>query len=434
MKAVILSVGDELVLGQTVDSNSAYLAAKLAESGIGSLYHHTLPDDQPMIAAAIRQASSQAQCVLITGGLGPTKDDLTRQALADAMGVEVKEDPKSIEHIQAFFAGRGIVMSDANRVQALLPTGAEMIENARGTAPGIRAKLNGANIFVMPGVPHEMRAMVETTILPALKKHAGTSKTILTTKVNTFGIGESAVGQMLESLMTRDRNPTVGTTVANGIVSIRVRSIYEDLAEARSQLEDTVAKVVNVMGPITFGRDDQTLADALVVALKENSLTVATAESCTGGLIGKMITDVSGSSQVYAGGWVTYTNEMKHSQLGVPNELFNSNGAVSGPVVCAMAEGALERSGADLAVSVSGVAGPTGGTEDKPVGTVWLGLAYKFGNDQETKSSAVQIRLPGDRPSIRRRASMCALQWLRLHVAGHPPTEMTWVMDSYPKA
>ena len=434
MKAVILSIGDELVLGQTVDSNSAYLAAKLAESGIGSLYHETLPDDQAMIADAIRRASGQAGCVLITGGLGPTKDDLTRQALADAMGVQTHEDPKSLKHIQAFFDGRGIVMSDANRVQALLPVGAQMIENARGTAPGIQAKLNGASIFVMPGVPHEMRAMVDTTILPALKQHAGTSRTILTTKVNTFGMGESAVGQLLERLMTRDRNPTVGTTVSNGIVSVRVRSVFEDPAEARTALEDTVQKVTEIMGPITFGRDEQTLADALVETLKASGKVVATAESCTGGLIGKMITDVAGSSQIYAGGWVTYTNEMKHNQLGVPEAMFTQHGAVSGPVVCAMAAGALERSGADLAVSVSGVAGPSGGTDDKPVGTVWLGLAHKPKGGEPIEASAVQIRLPGDRPSIRRRASMCALQWLRLHLAGHPPTEMTWVMDSYPKA
>lgn len=431
MKAVILSIGDELVLGQTVDSNSAYLAAKLAESGIGSLYHETLPDDQAMIADAIRRASGQAGCVLITGGLGPTKDDLTRQALADAMGVQTHEDPKSLEHIQAFFDGRGIVMSDANRVQALLPVGAQMIENARGTAPGIQAKLNGASIFVMPGVPHEMRAMVDTTILPALKQHAGTSRTILTTKVNTFGMGESAVGELLDGLMTRDRNPTVGTTVANGIVSVRVRSVFEDPAEARTALEDTVKQVTEIMGPITFGRDDQTLAEALVDSLKQAGQTVATAESCTGGLIGKMITDIAGSSLVYQGGWVTYTNEMKQGQLSVPENLFVEHGAVSGPVVCAMAAGALERSGADLAVSVSGVAGPGGGTDDKPVGTVWLGLAYQP-DTGEPIASAIQIRLPGDRPSIRRRASMCALQWLRLHLAGHPPTEMTWVVNTYP--
>ncbi len=433
MKAVVLSIGDELVLGQTVDSNSAYLAAKLAEMGIGCLYHQTLADDLPMITEAIRRATTVGQCVLISGGLGPTKDDLTRQALADAMDVQVREDPESLKQIKTFFDGRGIVLSDANRVQALLPVGATMIPNARGTAPGIQTMLNGALIFVMPGVPHEMRAMMDTTVLPALRQHAGSTKTILTTKVNTFGMGESAVGALLDGLMTRDRNPTVGTTVANGIVSVRVRSIFDDPEEARTRLEATVDQVTQIMGPVTFGRDDQTLAEALVQTLQNTGQTVATAESCTGGLIGKMVTDVSGSSRVYAGGWVTYTNEMKQSQLGVPDELFAEHGAVSGPVVCAMAAGALERSGADLAVSVSGVAGPTGGTEDKPVGTVWLGLAHKSGDGQQTQTSAIRVRLPGDRPSIRRRASMCALQWLRLHLSGHPPTEMTWVTDSYLK-
>ena len=207
MKAVILSIGDELALGQTVDTNSAHLAAKLADLGIHTAYHQTLADDQALIARAFTLAAQSAELVLVTGGLGPTKDDLTRQALAEAMGVELYEDKKSLASIKAIFANMGRQMSDTNRLQALLPRGATMIQNDNGTAPGIKATLHNASVYVMPGVPREMRAMYNESIEPELKKQLGSGRTILTTKVNTFGQGESRVGQTLDDLMTRGSNP-----------------------------------------------------------------------------------------------------------------------------------------------------------------------------------------------------------------------------------
>jgi competence/damage-inducible protein CinA-like protein len=431
MQAVILSIGDELALGQTVDTNTAYLAAKLAELGIWTLYHQTLADEKALIAGAIVAATAQAELVLITGGLGPTKDDLTRQALAQAMGVELVEDAESLKAIEAFFVGRSKTITDANRVQALLPDGTQGIPNAKGTAPGIRAALGKAMVFVMPGVPFEMRAMYDTTVLPAITDKAGGGRTILTTKVNTFGLGESSVGQLIGDLMDRDRNPTVGTTVANGIVSVRIRSEFADADEAQSQLDVSIKEVQQRLGPVVFGRDDQTIASTLLDALRDRKLTIATAESCTGGLIGKMLTDVAGSSDVYAGGWVTYTNEMKQAMLGVPVEVIESHGAVSGQTVCAMAAGALERSGADIALSVSGVAGPGGGTPDKPVGTVWLGLASRI-NGGEPSVQAVMVKFPGGRPQVRTRAAMCALQMARLHLGNRPFTDIAWVMQTHP--
>lgn len=432
MQAVILSIGDELALGQTVDTNTAYLAAKLAELGIWTLYHQTLADDQALIAGAIRQAADSAELVLITGGLGPTKDDLTRQALAQAMEVELVEDAEGLRAIEVFFIGRGKALTEANRVQALLPVGSEGIPNAKGTAPGIRATLGKARIFVMPGVPFEMRAMYEDTIRPAIIDKAGGGRVILTTKINTFGQGESSVGQLIGDLMDRDRNPTVGTTVANGVVSVRIRSEFDDADEAHSQRDGTIKEVEQRLGPIVFGRDDQTIASTLLDALRDKKLLIATAESCTGGLIGKMLTDVAGSSDVYAGGWVTYTNELKRSQLGVPAHLLEAHGAVSGQVVCAMAVGALEKSGANIALSVSGVAGPGGGTPDKPVGTVWLGLASR-NKDEPLGVQAVLVKFPGDRPHVRTRAAMCALQMARLHLANRPFTDISWVTQTFPK-
>ncbi len=432
MQAVILSIGDELALGQTVDTNSAYLAAKLAGSGITTLYHQTLADDRALIADAINQAAQAADLVLISGGLGPTLDDLTRQALADALKADLHEDPASLEMIQTFFADRKIDMSDANRVQAMLPLGTTMIPNACGTAPGIQATLHHADLFVMPGVPQEMRAMLNASILPALKHHTATAPTILTTKINTFGMGESALGKILSDLMQRNQNPIVGTTVTAGIVSVRVRSESDNAHEAQARLDETVALIEQRLTPITFGRDDQTLASTLVTTLKNANLMVATAESCTGGLIGKLITDVPGSSSIYAGGWVTYTNQLKQSQLDVPQDLIQQHGVVSAPVVCAMALGALKQTNADIALSVSGIAGPTGGTPNKPVGTVWLGLAHKNTPNNTPNSKAILVRLPGDRQAIRNRAALSALQWLRLHLANHPPDNMSWVVETYP--
>jgi len=430
MQAVILSIGDELALGQTVDTNTAYLAAKLAERGIRTLYHQTLADDEALIADALSDASVAADLVLVTGGLGPTKDDLTRQALARAMGVELHEDAQSLKQVQSFFADLGKPMPQSNRVQALLPVGTTGIQNGRGTAPGIRATLGKALIFVMPGVPHEMRGMYDAAVLPALGASGGGGMVILTTKINTFGLGESAVGQMLGDLMDRAGNPTVGTTVAGGIVSVRIRSEFPDAAVAQQKLDASAAEVEKRLGAIVFGRDEQTLAATLLDELRTAGLTIATAESCTGGLIGAMLTDIPGSSDVYNGGWVTYTNAMKISQLGVPGELIQMHGAVSGQTVCAMAAGALERGGADIALSVSGVAGPGGGTPDKPVGTVWLGIASRKA-EVVPHVRAVMARFPGDRASVRTLAAMCALQMARLHLSGASYTDMTWVIRTH---
>ncbi|GAB4196695.1 MAG: competence/damage-inducible protein A [Phycisphaeraceae bacterium] len=431
MNAVILSIGDELVLGQTVDTNTAYLASRLAELGILTRYHQTLPDNLVLIAQAIRQAADQSELLLVTGGLGPTKDDLTRQALAEAMGVGLELNAESLKQIEAFFAGRSKPMSESNRVQAMLPIGSQGIPNERGTAPGIRAKLGRCDIFVMPGVPHEMRGMFEKSIVPEIQSSAGVGRIILTTKINTFGLGESAVGQLLGDLMNRDRNPTVGTTVSGGIVSVRVRCVSNDPEKARQALEETVEQVEQRLGPIVFGRDEESLAESLLQALRKTRRKIATAESCTGGLIGAMLTDVPGSSDVYLGGWVTYTNDMKCRELDVPEQTIEQYGAVSGQTVCAMARGALDTSHADIAVAVSGIAGPTGGTPDKPVGTVWIGVAEKHNDTIRTR--AVLSRFPGDRQAVRRRAALCALQIARLTLLEQQSTidGMTWVNQTY---
>ena len=447
MDAIILAIGDELVLGQTVDTNSAYLSARLAERGIGTLYHQTIGDDHGAVARAITRGSRLVPLMIVTGGLGPTQDDLTRHALADALGVELILNEASLEVIRALMEKRGRKMAPLNRVQAMHPAGTEIIANTCGTAPGIKARLNRATIYVVPGVPREMRAMFAQVVAPALDGVSPSRRTILTAKINTFGDGESNVGQALGELCARDRNPLVGTTVADGIVSVRVRSEFDDASQAQTALEETLSQIEAKLGPIVFSRGDVSLQQAVIEQLQRAQLTIATAESCTGGLLGKMLTDVPGASSVYAGGWVTYADAMKVRQLGVAAALLEQHGAVSGPVVSQMAENALARSGADLAVAVTGIAGPDGGSADKPVGTVWLGLAYRGERPVLVRPGApavaqepapVQVRarclaLPGDRSAVRSRAAMAALQMIRLHLTGQPLDAIRWTRPPVPQ-
>ena len=424
MRAILLSIGDELALGQTVDTNAPWLANQLAQLGIRTAEHRTVHDDLDAIADTIREAAGRCELLIITGGLGPTADDLTRPALAQAMGVELVEDPASIQQIQAFFQARGREMPERNRVQAAHPRTSVMIPNPRGTAPGIDATLGPCRVFVAPGVPHEMAGMYEDTIEPALRAAGGSGRVILSAQVNTFGSGESDIAQRLGPLMARGRNPVIGITAADGIVSVRIRAESDDAQTAAEQRDAATAQVEQIVGPLAFGRDTDSLQAALVRLLGEQGLTVATAESCTGGMIASMLTDVPGASGVVRGGWVTYANAMKTGQLGVPHAALQDHGAVSGPVVRAMARGALERAGADLAVSTSGVAGPGGGTQAKPVGTVWVGLAWRAGGTITT--DARRCHFFGDRAAVRDRSAKCALQLLRLHLLGEDLGLVRW--------
>lgn len=426
MQAIILSIGDELVLGQNIDTNSAYLSAYLTTRGIGTLYHQSVADDLVAITRAIQQASELVELVIITGGLGPTDDDLTRQALADALNVPLVEHGPSLEALEARYKNLGRTMPPRNRVQALHPQGTQVIPNNWGTAPGIHANLGKAAIYVMPGVPSEMKPIFAASIAPAIDKLAGDRDVILTHKLNTFGLGESNVAQKLGSLMDRSRNPKVGTTVSQAIVSVRIRAEFPSPDEAHAQLADTISQVKAALGPAVYGQNDEQLADAVVELLTEQQMTLATAESCTAGLIAKRITDVSGSSLAFVGGWVTYTNGMKMSQLGVRKETLDQHDAVSEPVALQMALGALDKADSDLAVSVTGLAGPTGETKEIPIGTVWIGLAQRDRHTRKTAVTAHCFHIPGQRDEVRDRAAKCAMQLVRYTLLGLPVDSLMW--------
>ena len=428
MKAIILSIGDELVLGQTVDTNSAWISRQLATVGCPVAAHMTVSDSQADIEEAIRYAVGRCDYLLVSGGIGPTADDLTRQALAAVMGVELELSPLWLTRLHDFFQSRGRPMPEMNKIQAMIPKGAAMIDNTAGTAAGIRASLPAAGgqppteVFVMPGVPKEMRIMFERDVMPHIVARAN-GGVILSRTLHTFGLGESAVAETLGDLMMRGRNPSVGTTVAGGIVSLRVNARFNDRTHAQDEMEKTTEACRRALGDLIWGQDEQTLPEVVAGLLKEHpdaqrwAPAVCTAESCTAGLLAKYLTDVSGSSSYYRQGWVTYTNEAKVNELGVLAETLEMHGAVSEPTVREMVLGAAGRSGAPFALATSGIAGPEGGTPGKPVGTVCFGLSYPQPDGQLGVSTRT-ILLAGDRDMVRDRACKMALTILRYHLLG----------------
>lgn len=407
MKAIIIGVGDELVSGQTVDTNSAYLSRRLAENGIITLEHRVIGDRQDAIADVIRNAAARADYVLVTGGLGPTEDDLTRQALADVMNEPLSLDPQCLADVEGFFRRLNRPMAPSNRIQAMIPRGAQAMRNEAGTAPGIKARLGQAHVYIMPGVPSEMKWMYDHCVVGELPAESGV---VLHRVVHTFGQGESNVGGVIADLMKRGADPLVGTTVANGIVSIRVVSAGQTAAGAKQKSDAIVAILRDRLGTLVVGEGDDTLAGITGGLLRENAQTLATAESCTGGLIGELLTAVSGSSNYYLGGFVTYSNQLKHKLLGVPENLLAAHGAVSEPVAAAMAQGCRRTAGSAWALSATGIAGPAGATAEKPVGLVFIGL------DGPNGTQVQQHVFPGARDMVRLRAALTAINMLRLEL------------------
>jgi nicotinamide-nucleotide amidase len=421
----ILAIGDELILGQKTDTNTAWIADQLTARSLRVLEHVTVDDDQTLIAEAMRRLAHRADLLICTGGLGPTADDLTRQGLAAAMGDQLVEDAPSLAAIEAWFRGRGRDLPPANRVQALRPSRGRSLPNPHGTAPGLagRLELDGraCDVFCLPGPPREMRPMFEAEVLPALRVPPG--RRVRTRMLHTFGLGESEVARRLGDLMDRDRSPLVGTTASGGVVTCRIRFEGDaDEEEALARLDEAEAQVRTRLGPVVFAKDTPStdaLERAVVQRLRERSESLVVAESCTGGLLGERLTRAPGSSEVFLGGWLTYSNAMKRELLGVDERALDEHGAVSEPVARAMARGALRASqsagGADHALAITGVAGPGGGSDDKPVGTVWIARASRDASDD-----ARLFRFGGDRLAVRHWSAVTALGLLRLHLDQTP--------------
>ncbi len=408
--ASILSVGDELTSGLTLNTNGAWLSGQLTALGIGTIAHLTVGDDLAAIAAAIGEWAAKCDVLLISGGLGPTEDDVTRPALAQALGETLVQDDVALVQLQNWFERIGRPMSASNIVQAQRPASATCLVNTAGTAPGLRARKGGCLIFVVPGVPTEMREMFTRSVLPELQKSAG-DRVTLTAKLNTFGFGESVLGERIKDLMVRGGNPAVGTTVHEGIVSVRIYATGPR-NEALALLERTGSEIRQRLGDLIFGENDGTLEASVADLLHTKQQTIATAESCTGGLLAKLLTDVPGSSTYFLRGWVTYSNQAKTQDVNVPAALIAKHGAVSMAVAAAMAAGARERAATHWGIGITGIAGPGGGTTEKPVGLVWIALAGMDG------TLARRFIFPGERNQIRQRAAQMALALLRWKMLG----------------
>lgn len=410
--AEIVTVGTEILLGDLVDTNSAYLGGRLAALGVSVYRHTTVGDNAERITAALRDAASRADLVITTGGLGPTSDDLTNQCLGDAAGREMVEYPEARRHVDEMFRRFGRKPTPSNYKQAIFPDGSKLIPNPVGTAMGAMLELDGALVATFPGVPGEMRRMFEDTLEPLIRERS--EGAIVSRTLWFTGIGESALAEQVQDLLDAS-DPTVAPLAGQGKVRLRVTSRADTPEEAEKKINPVADEILARLGDYYFGEDDETLESALGKLLTERGATLALAESCTGGLLAKRLTDGAGASAYFVEGLVTYSNEAKEYLLGVPNDLLVEHGAVSEPVAGAMAEGVRKVAGTDYGLSVTGVAGPAGGSEEKPVGLVFVGISDEKGTEVERLDLSAWRR---SREAIRERSANRAFDLLRHRILG----------------
>ncbi|MBU5431187.1 competence/damage-inducible protein A [Intestinimonas sp. MSJ-38] len=409
MRTEIIAVGTELLLGEIVNTDAPMIAQGLAELGIGVYFQTVCGDNPDRLKSVLEVAKQRADLIITTGGLGPTADDLTKETIAAAFGKGLVRDEESMARLREHFKGR--TMTKNNEKQADVPEGCTVFQNDWGTAPACAFEGEGYLVIMLPGPPRECTPLFREKVMPFLEKRRGGA--LCSRYVKVFGMGESEMASRLSRQMDTWENPTAAPYAKEGECLVRITAMGKDKEEAFAMTEPAVREVRQVLGDVVYGVDVDSLEQVVVQEMTARGLTLATAESCTGGLMGKRITDVPGASACYLGGVVSYQNEVKENLLGVRHETLITKGAVSEDTACQMAEGVRKALGADIGISTTGVAGPGGGTPEKPVGLIYVGISTK------DKTWAVRILRPRQsRESLRRLASSTAFDLVRRHLEG----------------
>lgn len=403
----LITTGSELLLGEIVNTNSAYLSSALNQAGYDTLYHTTVGDNKKRMREVMQIALDRADMIITSGGLGPTLGDITKETMAELLGVELVLYEPSLKKIQCFFAHRHAHMPTNNQKQAMIPEGCHVLNNSCGTAPGILLEHDDKVIVHLPGPPHELKRMVQDELIPYLREHYRQDAVIVSRELHTYGWGESSVDEKLRDILLQQSNPTVALLARPGEILVRITAKARTEEEAEHLIDEMYTKIHARLGEAIFAIDNQTMEDVVAAALTKEKKTIALAESCTGGLVTSCLTDVAGASEYLMGSVVSYSNLVKEKQLGVSADTLRQHGAVSEPTARQMAEGIRRLIGTDLGVGITGLAGPGGGTEDKPVGTVYIAVSGE-------KGTVVQLcHFTGTRSMIKRLVKQAALNEIR---------------------
>jgi len=414
LRAELVSVGTELLLGEITDTNATYISQQLADIGVDVYFRHTVGDNLGRIVQVLQGAMRRCDVIIICGGLGPTQDDLTREAVAEVTGRPLQRVPAAEQRVREFFAQRRRVPSESNLKQCMVPKGGRLLDNNCGTAPGLLVEHNDTVLIAVPGPPPEMRTMLDSDVLPYLRDHVAAAEggVLFTRTLRLSDIGESTVADELADIISQQTDPTIALYASPAEVRIRLATKATDEAAAYQRLSKVEEQIRARLGSHIYGVDDETMPVAVGNALREAGKTLAIAESCTGGLIASRITDIPGASDYFLAGYVVYSNAAKTRLLGVSEEVIAQYGAVSEECAKAMAEGARRDSGADYALATTGIAGPTGGTPEKPVGTIFIAVADDKGTICE------HFCWPGEREQFKARVAQMALNVLRKRIVG----------------
>jgi len=384
--AEIITIGDELLIGQTVDTNSAWMGAELSLAGVRVNRITSISDNREEIISALDESLSRADIILVTGGLGPTSDDITKETLCDYFGGKMVLSEEVLKDITDRLRRRNYAMNENNRRQAMVPDACTVLRNAAGTAPGMLFKRSGKTVISMPGVPHEMKYIMNEHVLPMLTSKVAGS-VIIHKNIMTFGTFEALLAERLETFEKElPGNIKLAYLPAQGIIKLRLTAAGDNYSETRDQVDFQVKRLYGIIPDVIYGEDEVTLEEMTGRLLLTNNLTVSTAESCTGGRVASLITSIAGSSGWYKGSVIAYDNSIKVDILGVNPEIISEHGAVSRETAAAMAEGIRKLTGTDFSVAVTGIAGPSGGTPEKPVGTVWMAIASEKGTVTEKQT------------------------------------------------